>query len=48
MLYAGEEREIVGAVIAPPAATFQRLDLVKAGFPKAQHVLGQIQLLGRF
>ena len=38
---------VAAAIVAPPAGTFQRFDLGEAGFPKAQHMLGQAEIIGR-
>src|SRR5690242_9079867 len=46
--YSAEQIDIVGAVVPPPTATLHRFDLVKAAFPKAQHVLRQIEFVGHF
>lgn len=34
-----EQLHIVGAIVSPPAATLQRLDLREPRFPETQHVL---------
>src|SRR5579875_1093816 len=43
---ASEKNDIVRAIIAPPAAAFQRLDLRELGLPKPQNVLGNMQFIG--
>src|SRR5262245_27999999 len=40
-----EQVDVVGTVEAPPAAALHRLDLAESGFPKSQHMLGNIELL---
>src|SRR5262249_33079373 len=40
--------EFIGAIIGPTAAALHRFDFVKAAFPKAQHVLRQIEIVGHF
>ena len=41
-----EQVDVVGAIVAPPAAALQRLDVGKAGLPEAQHVLRQVEVFG--
>jgi hypothetical protein len=40
-----QQHDIVGAIIAPSAAAFQRLDSGKLGLPEPQHVLGNMQFV---
>src|SRR5262249_26800520 len=48
MAYAAQKVDVVGSIIAAAAAAFHRLDFVKAAFPKAQHVLRQIEFIRHF
>jgi hypothetical protein len=48
MANALQKCDIAGAIVTPAAGSLHRLDLTKAGFPKAQNVLGQVQSIGRF
>src|SRR5207249_936438 len=43
-----EEFNVAGPVIAAASRPLHWLDLDKAGFPKAQHVLGNVEFLGGF
>src|SRR5712692_2996450 len=43
---AAQEIDVVVAIVAPAAAAFQRLDLSEAGFPEAQDVLRQVEVIG--
>src|SRR5690606_33206483 len=40
-----EQLDIVGAIVASPAATFHRLDLHEARLPEAENVLRQIKVV---
>jgi hypothetical protein len=42
-----QEHHVLGPVVAPAATPLQRLDRRKARFPETQHVLGQVELVGR-
>ncbi len=46
--HTAQQIHIVGAIVPAPAATLERLDLRKAAFPKAQHVLRHANFLGDF
>ena len=48
MADAAQKIEIVGTIIAPPAAALHRLDIAETAFPKSQHVLRQIELVRHF
>jgi hypothetical protein len=43
-----QQVDVVRAIIAPTASTLHWFDFVKAAFPKAQHVLRQIEIVGHF
>src|SRR5712692_7294135 len=43
---AAQEIDVVVAIVAPAAAAFQRLDLSEAGFPEAQDMLRQVEVIG--
>ncbi len=43
---ATQQIDIVGAIVAAPAAALHRLDLGEAGFPEAQHVLRDVEIVG--
>ena len=45
-LDAADKLHIGGAVIASPTGAFDRLDLRKLGFPKAQHMGGHAKPIG--
>ncbi len=40
-----DERDVVGAVVAPSAAALQRLDLREAGLPETEHMVRQVEIL---
>ena len=40
--------DVVGAVIAPPAAALHRLDFAEAAFPEPQHMLRNVKLFRGF
>src|SRR4029077_21232205 len=44
--HAVQQVDVVGPVVAPPAAPFQRPDLREAAFPEAQDMLRNVDLLG--
>jgi hypothetical protein len=43
-----QKRHIFGPVITPPACALHGFDVGKPCFPKAQDMLGNMQLLSRF
>ncbi len=43
-----EQINIIGTIVATTAAPLHRLDLGEAGFPKAQHMLRQVEILRNF
>ena len=43
-----QELKIVRAIVPAPTAAFERLDLRKARFPKAENVLGKSEIFGCF
>src|SRR5262245_26958053 len=45
MTYATQQIDVVRTIIAPTAAALHWLDFMKAAFPKAQHVLRQIEFV---
>ena len=47
-LDAGQQRHIGGAIVAPPARTFDRPDLRKPAFPESQHMRGRLERFGNF
>ena len=48
MADAAQQIDVVGPVIAPPAAALHRLDVAEAAFPETQHVLRQIEFVRHF
>ena len=48
MADAAQQIDVVGPVIAAAAAALHRLDLLEAGFPEAQHVLRQVEIVRDF
>ena len=48
MANAAQKIDIVGTIIAPPAAALHRLDVVETAFPESQHVLRQIKFVRHF
>src|SRR5262249_37639575 len=48
VLDAAQKIDVIGPVVAPAAATFQRLDLLKPRLPEAQDVLRQVQIVRDF
>jgi hypothetical protein len=45
---AAQQQNVLRPVIAPAAAPLERLDRVEARLPKAEHMLGEVQLFGSF
>ncbi len=43
---AAQQVDVVGPVVAPPAATLHRLDLAEPRFPEPQHMLRHVELVG--
>ena len=48
MANAAQKIDVVGTIIAPPAAALHRLDVAETAFPKSQHVLRQIEFVCHF
>src|SRR6516225_9436108 len=48
MADAAQKIEVVGAIVAAPAAALHRPDLAEAAFPEPQHVLRNVELLRHF
>jgi hypothetical protein len=48
MANSAQKIDVIGAVVTPATAAFHRFDFVEAAFPKAQHVLRQIEFIRHF
>jgi hypothetical protein len=48
MANSAQKIDVIGAIVTPAAAAFHRFDFVEAAFPKAQHVLWQIEFVCHF
>jgi hypothetical protein len=48
MANSAQQINIIGAIVPSAATAFHRFDFVEAAFPKAQHVLRQIEFVCHF
>jgi hypothetical protein len=48
MTNSAQKIDVIGAIVTPAATALHRFDFVEAAFPKAQHVLRQIEFVCHF